>query len=87
MDWRLPVSWDSHFHFSYSILWLLILWLLFKFAKNPLQRADRAYQFGLYNFHMAGVERETETPLSYAKEKQIRFLQVVLPTLCFSIYV
>ncbi len=57
------------FIFLIPFLWLLILWLLFKFAKNPLQRADRAYQFGLYNFHMAGVERDTETPLSYAKEK------------------
>lgn len=44
---------------------VLRVWL----AKDSKARANCVYQSALYQFHMAGVERENETPLDYARTK------------------
>lgn len=49
--------------------WLLWLIIRYKSAKDTRHKADTAYRLGLYHFHMAGVEREHETPLQYASAK------------------
>ncbi|HET6991162.1 MAG TPA: transglutaminase-like domain-containing protein, partial [Bacteroidia bacterium] len=49
--------------------WLIWLGMRFRSSKDPLTKADRAYRLGLYHFHMAGVERDHETPLHYAMTK------------------
>ncbi len=57
------------------IIFLLpLLYLLYRlarvaFATNASTKADQVYRAALYRFHMAGFERETETPLEYAQQK------------------
>jgi hypothetical protein len=56
------------------IMFLPLLYLLYRLmrvamAKNPNQKADMLYQAALYRFHIAGLERENETPLEYAQTK------------------
>ena len=42
---------------------------LIHFANNSNAKADQVYLAALYRFHMAGAERENETPLDYATSK------------------
>lgn len=51
------------------LLYLIYLLLRVSFARNTLSKADQVYKAALYRFHMAGIERETETPLDYATSK------------------
>ncbi|MFY8035808.1 MAG: DUF4129 domain-containing protein, partial [Cyclobacteriaceae bacterium] len=56
------------------ILILPILYLIYRmariaFATGTTRKADQIYRAALYRFHMAGFERETETPLEYAQQK------------------
>ncbi|MDQ3111002.1 MAG: transglutaminase-like domain-containing protein [Bacteroidota bacterium] len=55
--------------FLIPAFWLLWLLLRFNSAKSTKSKADTAYRLALYHFHMAGVERESETPLQYATAK------------------
>lgn len=55
--------------FLIPAFWFLWLLMRCKFANEPKKKADRVYRFGLYHFHMAGLEREHETPLQYATNK------------------
>jgi protein-glutamine gamma-glutamyltransferase len=55
------------------ILFLPLLYLWYRlariaFAKDTRSKADHVYRAALYRFHMAGFERETETPLEYAEK-------------------
>ncbi|HLG02122.1 MAG TPA: transglutaminase domain-containing protein [Bacteroidia bacterium] len=49
----------------------IFLWLLMRtgVAGTIKKKADRAYRFALFHFHMAGDERGNETPLQYAENK------------------
>jgi hypothetical protein len=52
---------------------LPLLYLLFRLgrialAKDTNAKADHVYQATLYRLHMAGFEREAETPLEYAEK-------------------
>jgi hypothetical protein len=38
-------------------------------ARSGAHKADQVYRVALYRFHMAGLERESETPLEYAQKK------------------
>ncbi len=56
------------------IMLLPVLYLIYRMVRIMLSgegasRADSVYQAALYRFHMAGLERETETPLDYARTK------------------
>jgi len=56
------------------ILLLPLLYLLYRllrvaFAGSGTHKADQVYRASLYRFHMAGLERELETPLEYARTK------------------
>lgn len=56
------------------ILFLPILYLIYRllrisFAGDLTKKADQVYRAALYRLHMAGFERENETPLSYAQTK------------------
>lgn len=51
------------------MLYLMYRLLRVSFAGNPNAKADQVYRTALYRFHMAGVERENETPLDYACTK------------------
>ena len=57
--------------FIFLLPLLIFLYLMTRLAITGEVRAkaDRAYQAALYRFHMAGVEREGETPLDYARTK------------------
>ncbi len=55
------------------VLLLPLLYLLYRlariaFAKDATTKADHVYRAALYRFHMAGFERETETPMEYAEK-------------------
>ncbi len=55
------------------ILLLPLLYLFYRLvqialAKDVSAKADHVYRASLYRFHMAGFERETETPLEYAEK-------------------
>ena len=55
------------------LLLLPLLYLLFRLgrialAKDTNAKADHVYQATLYRLHMAGFEREAETPLEYAEK-------------------
>jgi hypothetical protein len=50
-------------------LFFVYLMLRLALTNETKAKADRAYQAALYRFHMAGVEREGETPLDYARVK------------------
>jgi protein-glutamine gamma-glutamyltransferase len=56
------------------VLLLPLLYLLYRlarvsFASDPIKKADMLYQAALYRFHVAGFERDGETPLEYAQTK------------------
>lgn len=56
------------------ILLLPLIYLLYRLirvatAGSATAKADQIYQAALYRFHMAGIERELETPLEYARTK------------------
>jgi protein-glutamine gamma-glutamyltransferase len=56
------------------LLLLPLLYLLYRLisvstASNPVRKADQIYLAALYRFHVAGLERENETPLEYAMTK------------------
>ncbi len=56
------------------ILLLPLFYLMYRliriaFSKNPNDKADQVYRAALYRFHIAGFERDAETPLDYARTK------------------
>jgi hypothetical protein len=56
------------------ILLLPLLYLLYRMVRVVLARsiqgrADQVYRAALYRFHMAGLERENETPLEFAQQQ------------------
>jgi hypothetical protein len=56
------------------ILLLPLLYLTYRIlrvsiARNTLSKADQVYRAALYRLHMAGLERDVETPLDYARTK------------------
>ena len=56
------------------LLMLPLLYLVYRLmrialAREPHSRADEVYRAALYRFHMAGIERDNETPLDYARAK------------------
>jgi hypothetical protein len=55
------------------ILFAPLLYLLYRMVRQAVSqgtsRADQVYRAALYRLHMAGLERETETPLAYARQK------------------
>jgi protein-glutamine gamma-glutamyltransferase len=55
--------------FLLPLLYLAYRLLRINFANDPNKKADQVYRAALYRFHMAGVERENETPLDYAQTK------------------
>ncbi len=55
--------------FLFPGFWLCWLVMRYKFSKDPRSKADRVYRLALYHFHMAGMEREQETPLQYATRR------------------
>lgn len=48
-------------------LYLLYRVLAVAMAGDPKSKANQVYRAALYRFHMAGLERGTETPLEYAQ--------------------
>lgn len=58
----------------FPILYLLYRLLRIQLARNTNSRTDQIYQAALYRFHMAGLNRNSETPLNFAS-------RVVDPTL------
>jgi len=57
------------FIFFFPLLYLVYRLLRVLFASKGTSKADQVYNAALYRFHMAGIERETETPLEYAQRK------------------
>lgn len=53
----------------FPLLYLLYRLMRVSFAPKGTTKADQVYLVALYRFHMAGIERETETPLEYAQNK------------------
>ncbi len=51
------------------LLYLLYRLLRIALAKGTTAKADHVYRAALYRFHMAGFERESQTPLIYASTK------------------
>lgn len=76
MTWQ-EIAWAAGKIIAGIILLLLLLpifYLIYSLVRISLSRnvnakADNTYQATLYRFHMAGLERETETPLKYAQHK------------------
>jgi len=50
----------------FPLLYLLYRLLRIRLAGNVSTRADQVYRAALYRFHMAGLERNAETPLDFA---------------------
>jgi protein-glutamine gamma-glutamyltransferase len=57
------------FIFLLPLLYLLYRLARIALAKDANAKADQVYRAALYRFHIAGFEREAETPLSYAETK------------------
>jgi protein-glutamine gamma-glutamyltransferase len=57
------------FVFLLPLFYLIYRLLRISFAGDVNKKADHVYRAALYRFHMAGVERENETPLDYAQTK------------------
>ncbi len=55
--------------FLLPLLYLAYRLLRINFASDPNKKADQVYRAALYRFHIAGAERENETPLDYAHTK------------------
>jgi len=53
----------------FPLLYLMYRLMRVAFASKGTARADQVYLAALYRFHMAGIEREGETPLEYAEKK------------------
>lgn len=51
------------------VLYLLYCLLRISISGNTITKANQVYRAALYRFHMAGLEREDETPLEYAQHK------------------
>jgi hypothetical protein len=51
----------------FPLLYLIYRLLRVSLAASPSAKADQVYRAALYRFHMAGFERESETPLEFAK--------------------
>jgi len=51
----------------FPILYLIYRILRVVVSGSAAVKADNVYRSALYRFHMAGLERETETPLEYAR--------------------
>ena len=54
------------FLFLIPLLYLIYLLLRISLSRNMNTKADTIYRAALYRFHMAGLERDEETPLEYA---------------------
>ncbi|MBS1488097.1 MAG: transglutaminase domain-containing protein [Bacteroidetes bacterium] len=71
------IAWVSGFTLGSALLLLLLFPLLYltyrtirlALASKGTAKADQLYRATLYRLHMAGMERETETPLEYAEKK------------------
>jgi hypothetical protein len=63
------------FIFLLPLLYLLFRLLRISFSRDAIKRTDQIYQASLYRFHMAGIERDVETPLEYATTKVDPILQ------------
>lgn len=57
------------FVFLLPVLYLLYCLLRISISGNAITKANQVYRAALYRFHMAGLEREDETPLEYAQHK------------------
>jgi protein-glutamine gamma-glutamyltransferase len=57
------------FVFLLPLFYLVYRLLRVSFAGDVNKKADQVYRAALYRFHMAGAERENETPLDYAQMK------------------
>jgi hypothetical protein len=76
MTWQ-EIAWLAAKVFSRIILMLLLFplfYLMYRllrvaFASDGATKADQVYRAALYRLHMAGFEREGETPLEYAQTK------------------
>ncbi|PZR35660.1 MAG: hypothetical protein DI538_14865 [Azospira oryzae] len=55
--------------FLLPLFYLLYRVIRVALAKEGAAKADQVYRAALYRFHMAGLERELETPLEYARTK------------------
>jgi protein-glutamine gamma-glutamyltransferase len=55
--------------FLLPALYLMYRIVLMSFTRDPQRKADQVYRASLYRFHMAGIERDMETPLEYATTK------------------
>ena len=55
--------------FLLPIFYLIYRLLRISLSRDVNAKADNIYQAALYRFHMAGLEREAETPLEYAQHK------------------
>ena len=53
---------------SFPLLYLIYRLLRISFSQRT-KKVDNIYQAALYRFHIAGIERENETPLEYAQQK------------------
>jgi protein-glutamine gamma-glutamyltransferase len=53
----------------FPLLYLIYRLMRVAFAGKGNAKADQVYQAALYRFHMAGFERDNETPLEYAEKK------------------
>lgn len=75
MTWQ-EIAWVAAKAVTVLLLLILfspLLYLLYRLvrialAKDISAKADHVYRASLYRFHMAGFERETETPLEYAEK-------------------
>lgn len=51
------------------LLYMIYCLLRISVSRNVITKANHVYRAALYRFHMAGLEREDETPLDYAQHK------------------
>ena len=76
MTWR-EIAWMAAKGAVGLLILMLLLPLLYLFyrlirvamARDAAAKADQVYRTALYRLHMAGIERENETPLDYARTK------------------
>lgn len=75
MTWQEMASIVGKFFVGLLLLILLLplLYLVYRLTRIALSRdatakADQVYRAALYRFHMAGFERQVETPLEYAEK-------------------
>jgi hypothetical protein len=53
----------------FPLLYLAYRMIRMALARDRVTRADEVYRAALYRFHMAGFEREANTPLDYARTR------------------